>query len=110
MAVDTFIKFDTIKFEGLSGEAQKLGEDVDRLGDGFADLGGAFIKLVDDVSSTDTNFLKADFAAQIKHDVFTVGEDFFKIGEAFIKLTGPLDTFDDAVVKFTDQFIKLTSD
>jgi hypothetical protein len=105
MAVDAFLKF-----EGLAGEGQKLGEDVDRLGDGFTDLGGAFIKLVDDVSSTDTNFLKADFAAHIKHDVFTVGEDFFKIGQEFIKLTGPLNTFDNAVVKFTDQFIKLTSD
>ena len=103
MAVDAFIKF-----EGLEGAAHKLGNDFDRLGDGFADLGGAFLKFVDDVSSTDVNFFKADLAAHIKHDVFAVGDDFFKIGQEFIKLTGPLDTLGDAIVKFTDQFIKLT--
>jgi hypothetical protein len=99
MAIDAFLKF-----EGLGGEAQKLGNDFDRLGDSFSDLGGAFIKLVDAGTSTDTNSLKADFAAQIKHDVFAIGADFHKIGDAFIKLAGPLDTFADAVVKFTDQF------
>jgi hypothetical protein len=105
MAVDAFIKF-----EGLEGETHKLSNDFDRLGDGFADLGGAFIKLVDDVSSTATAFLKSDFAAHIKHDVFTIGQDFFKVGQEFIKLTGPLDTFDDAVVKFTDPFVKMNPD
>jgi hypothetical protein len=105
MAVDAFLKFD-----GLGGEGQKLGNDFDRLGDSFSDLGGAFIKLVDDGTSTDTNSLKADFAAQIKHDVFAIGTDFHKIGDAFIKLAGPLDTFDNAVVKFTDQFNKLGGD
>jgi hypothetical protein len=94
------------KFEPLEGEAHKLANDFDRLGDGFSDLGGAFIKIVDDASSTDVNFLKADLVTHVKHDVFTVGQDFFKIGEEFIKLTGPLDTVGDAIVKFTDQFIK----
>jgi hypothetical protein len=103
MAVDAFLKFD-----GLGGEGQKLGNDFDRLGDSFTDLGGAFIKLADVGSSTDTNSFKADFAAQIKHDVFTVGDDFFKIGQGFVKLADPLHKFGDAVVKFTDQFIKLT--
>ena len=103
MAVDSFLKFD-----GLGGEGQKLGNDFDRLGDSFSDLGGAFIKLVDDGSSTDINSLKADFAAHIKHGVFTIGEDFFKIGQDFVKLADPLHKFDDAVIKFTEQFIKFT--
>ena len=103
MAADAFLKF-----EGFEGTTHKLGNDFDRLGDSFSDLGGAFIKLVDGVSSTDVNFFKADLAAHIKHDVFTVGDDFFKIGQEFLKLTGPLDTFGDAVVNFTDQFLKLT--
>ena len=110
MAVDAFIKFDTIKFEGLGGQGQKLGNDFDRLGDSFSDLGGAFIKLVDDGTSTDTSSLNPDFAAHIKHDVFMIGADFHKIGDAFIKLAGPLDTFADAVVKFTGQFTQPTSD
>lgn len=105
MAVDAFLKFD-----GLGGEGQKLGNDFDRLGDSFSDLGGAFIKLVDDGTSTDTNSLKTDLAAQIKHDVFAIGQHIHKIGDAFIKLAGPLDTFDNAVVKFTDQFNKLGGD
>jgi type VI protein secretion system component Hcp len=103
MAVDAFLKF-----EGFEGRTHKLGNDFDRLGDSFSDLGGAFIKLVDNVSSTDVNFFKADLAAHIKHDVFTIGDDFFKIGQEFIKLTGPLDTFGNTVVKFTDQFVTVT--
>lgn len=103
MADDAFFKF-----EPLEGEAHKLANDFDRLGDGFSDLGGAFIKLVDDGTSTDVNFFKADLAAHIKHDVFTVDSDFFKIGEEFIKLTGPLGTVGDAIVKFTDPFLKVT--
>jgi hypothetical protein len=101
MAIDAFLKF-----EGLEGEGQKVGNDFDRLGDGFTDLGGAFLKLVDDGSSTDVNFLKADFAAHIKHDVFAIDQGFLKTGQDFIKLADPLHKFDDAVVKFTDQFFK----
>jgi hypothetical protein len=102
MAIDAFLKF-----EGLEGEGQKVGNDFDRLGDGFADLGGAFLKLVDDGSSADVNFFKADFAAHIKHDVFAIDQGFLKIGQDFIKLADPLHKFDDAVVKFADQFLKI---
>ncbi len=102
MADDAFFKF-----EPLEGEAHKLANDFDRLGDGFSDLGGAFIKLVNDGTSTEVNLFKAELAAHIKHDVFTVDSDFFKIGEEFIKLTGPLGTVGDAIVKFTDPFLKV---
>ena len=104
MAVDAFLKFGGSEGEGQQGsggEGQKVGSDFRRLGDGFSDLGGAFIKLVDDVTSTDV-------ADQIKHDVFTIGDDFFKIGRDFVKLADPLHKFDQAVVKLTEQFIKFT--
>jgi hypothetical protein len=103
MAVDAFIKFD-----GLEGEAHKVSNDFDRLGDGFTDLGGAFIKLMDDGSSSDTNFFKVHFTPQIKHDVFAIDQGFFKVGEDFIKLADPLQTFDNAVIKFWDETLKIT--
>jgi hypothetical protein len=103
MAVDAFLKF-----EGVEGEAHKLGHDFHKLGDGFADLGGAFLKLVDDVSPGDVDSFKGDLAAHIKHDVFAIGQSFFKVGDDFLKLSDPLHKFDDAIVKFTDQFIKVT--
>jgi len=102
MAVDAFLKFD-----GLGGEGQKLGNDFDRLGDSCTDLGGAFIKLVDDGSSTDTEVVKKHLAG-VKYDLVAISDDFFKMGQEFIKLAGPLDTFDNAVVKFTEQFVKFT--
>jgi hypothetical protein len=100
MAVDTFLKFD-----GLGGQGQKLGNDFDRLGDAFGDLGGAFIKLVDDV--TDTEFVKKHLAG-VKYELAAIDRDFNKIGEDFVKLADPLHKFDDAVVKLTEQFIKFT--
>jgi hypothetical protein len=102
MAVDAFLKFD-----GLGGQGQKLGNDFDRLGDSFSDLGGAFIKLVDDV--TDTEFVKKHLAG-VKYELVAIDRDFNKIGEDFVKLADPLHKFDDAVVKFTDQFIKFDSE
>jgi hypothetical protein len=92
MAVDAFLKFD-----GLGGEGQKLGNDFDRLGGGFSDLGGAFIKIVSDVTS-------AGAADQIQHDISTIGDDFSKIGQDFVKLADPLDTFDNAIVKLAEEF------
>jgi hypothetical protein len=100
MAVDAFLKFD-----GLGGEGQKLGNDFDRLGDSFSDLGGAFIKLVDEL--TDTEFTKKHLAG-VKYEDIAIARDFNKIGENFVKLADPLHKFDDAVIKFTEQFIKFT--
>src|SRR5262245_4155145 len=102
---DAFIKFDDIKFDGLGGQGQKLGNDFDRLGDSFSDLGGAFIKLVDDVTSAE--FVKKH-VANIKFELVAIGDDFLKIGQDFVKLTDPLHKFDDAVVTLTDQFLKIT--
>jgi hypothetical protein len=100
MAVDAFLKFD-----GLGGEGQKLGNDFDRLGDSFSDLGGAFIKLVDDV--TDTEFARKHLAG-VKYELVAIADDFNKIGQDFVKLADPLHKFDNAVVKLTEQFIKFT--
>jgi hypothetical protein len=100
MAVDAFLKFD-----GLGGQGQKLGNDFDRLGDSFSDLGGAFIKLVDDVTAT--AFAKKHLAG-VKYEDIAIDRDFNKIGQDFVKLTDPLHKFDDAVVKLTEQFIKFT--
>jgi hypothetical protein len=101
MAVDAFIKFDTIKFDGLGGQGQKLGNDFDRLGDSFSDLGGAFIKIVDEVT-------EKKHLGGVKFEDIAIDRDFNKIGEDFVKLTDPLHKFDDAVVKLTDQFLKIT--
>jgi hypothetical protein len=98
MAVDAFIKFD-----GLGGEGQKLGNDFDRLGDSFSDLGGAFIKLVDDVTATD--FAKKHLAG-VKYEDIAIDRDFNKIGQDFVKLADPLHKFDAAVIKLTEQIIK----
>jgi hypothetical protein len=104
MAIDAFIKF-----EGFEGDvAHKLGNGFDRLGDGFSDLGAVFLKLTDDLSSTDVKFFKADAADHIKHDIFAIDGGFLKIGADFLKLDGPLHKFDDTFVKFTDQFLKVT--
>jgi len=100
---DAFLKFDDIKFDGLGGQGQKLGNDFDRLGDSFSDLGGAFIKLVDEVTSA--QFVKKHVAGVKFNDV---ARDFNKVGEDFVKLIDPLHKFDDAVVKLTDQFLKIT--
>ena len=97
MAVDTFLKFD-----GLGGEGQNLGNDFDRLGDGLSDLGGAFIKLASDVTSTSA-------LDRIQHDISKIGDAFSKIGQDFVKLADPLDSFDNAVVKFGEQFVLKTS-
>ena len=96
MAVDAFLKFD-----GLGGQGQKLGNDFDRLGDSFSDLGGAFIKIVDEVTAK-------KHLGGVKFEDIAIDRDFNKIGQDFVKLADPLHKFDDAVVKFAEQFIKFT--
>jgi hypothetical protein len=98
MAVDAFLKFD-----GLGGQGQKLGNDFDRLGDSFSDLGGAFIKIVDEVA-------EKKHLGGVKFADIAIDRDFNKIGQDFVKLADPLHKFDDAIIKFTGQFIKFDNE
>src|SRR5438105_1290037 len=102
MAFDPFLKFHDFESDALAHKIDhqfvRLGTDFNLVGDAFSDLAADALKFHDHGAAHD---------ALIKHDVSTIGLDFLKLGAETFGLDDVLHKFDDLVLKFADQTLKL---
>jgi hypothetical protein len=106
MAEDAFLKFDGVQGEAVDG---KLHQEFRAIGTDFGNLGGDFVKLIDDVSSEHgASFLKIAHDLQVDHDVLKIDSDFLRIGDGFLKLDTEFLKFGDGFSNFVEQQLKIT--
>jgi type VI protein secretion system component Hcp len=70
------------KFASFEAEADIVARDLRRLGDGAVDLGGGFLKLINDGTPTDSS---APVPAELKYDDAIISRDFLKVGFDYLK-------------------------
>ncbi len=105
MAVDAFIKFDGVEGEATDG---RLHRDFRALGADFANIGGDFIKLVDDVSGQHgESAFKVAQDLRVEHDLIKIDGDFLKVSASFLKLDSDFLKFGDGLSNFVANELKI---
>ena len=107
MASDFFLKFDDFhKFESFEDAGEQVAHDLRRLGRDSVDLGGGFLKLIQDgtlISGEGVSPAALDI--KFKHDDALIGADFFKLGVAFDKTSDAqhkIDVHEIVIIKQID--------
>src|SRR5262245_18083103 len=105
MAVDAFLKFDGVEGEAVDG---RLDQEFRLVGTDFANLGGDFLKLIDDASfDRGASALKIAHDLKISHDLLKIDSDFLKVRDGFLKLDADFMKFGDGVTKFVENDLKI---
>jgi type VI protein secretion system component Hcp len=119
MASDFFLKFnDFHKFESFEdnegesfeGAAEQVAHDLRRLGENSVDLGGGFLKLINDVTLAPTENVSLDSGVvsldiKLKHDDAIISHDFLKVGLDFVEISASqhkIDIKEIPIIKVID--------